>query len=257
MPPRKPAFSGKAKKEHLKNKKEQRKASGRGAGFSSVVCDWGSTAVSVASTAADTEEVPQSGPTWTGPQLLSSGAEPAGRNHGPRGGRAAVTAPLLVQAPRNKLSTYFEREDDVAVQKRKLDATRPLDRSRHGVHNAWAHIEPRPLPWPLPLVNGSFEPILPIPKRPPWRRDMTPSELEQQEQAMFSKWSADIFAAHERSTLNHFEHNIEVWRQLWRAVERSDIAVFVLDSRLPFFHFQQAMWDYVTKVSRLSCFCII
>jgi ribosome biogenesis GTPase A len=41
-----------------------------------------------------------------------------------------------------------------------------------------------------------------------------------------------------------------VWRQLWRALERSDIAVFVLDSRIPWFHFQQAMWDYVTKVRR-------
>ena len=40
----------------------------------------------------------------------------------------------------------------------------------------------------------------------------------------------------------------QVWRQLWRALERSDIAVFVLDARLPYFHFQQAMWDYVTKV---------
>ena len=44
--PRKTAFSGKAKKEFLKGKKEERKASGRGAGFSSIVCDWGSTATS-------------------------------------------------------------------------------------------------------------------------------------------------------------------------------------------------------------------
>ena len=31
----------------------------------------------------------------------------------------------------NKLSTFFEREDDSAVQHRKLDATRPLERRRH------------------------------------------------------------------------------------------------------------------------------
>ena len=170
--PRKTAFSGKAKKEYLKGKKEERKASGRGAGFGSVVCDWGSTAVSgVPAPDADADAAasgprPQ-GPTWTGAQLRGSG----GGEIGGRGGRAAGAGDaLLVQAPRNKLSTFFEREDDSAVQQRKLDATRPLERRRHAAHDDWAGLSPRPLPWPLPLVDGGFAPVIPIPKRPPWRR---------------------------------------------------------------------------------------
>ena len=265
--PRKPNFSGKAKKEYLKGKKEERKGSGRGAGFGSVVCDWGSTAVSTSTAAASAEHADEAaaggacdGPKWTGAQLLGSGAESAGRVQ--RGGRlkaseAGATHTMLVQAPRNKLSTFFEREDDVAVQQRKLDAVRPLERQTYAADDAWAHVVPRPLPWPLALVDGSFAPVIPIPKRPPWRRDMTPAELEKQEQAMFVKWTESIFSKHERSALNHFEHNLEVWRQLWRAVERSDLAVFVLDARLPFFHFQQAMWDYVTRdMGREAIICI-
>ena len=33
-----------------------------------------------------------------------------------------------------------------------------------------------------------------------------------------------------------FEQNIEVWRQLWRVLERSDVAVVVVDARNPMLH---------------------
>ena len=136
MPHKKP-FSGKAKKEYLKNKKEDRKLSGRGAGFSSVVCDWGSTAVTEQqpSPGAQGEGLEKhEGTTWSGAQLLGHGAEACGRtstkqaiglDRGQRAKGRGGSSALLVQAPRNKLSTFFEREDDAAVQERKLDATRP------------------------------------------------------------------------------------------------------------------------------------
>jgi hypothetical protein len=189
---KKTAFSGKAKKEYLKDKKDERKAKGRGAGFSTVVCDWGSTAVSSGPTPdadADASQR-QQGPKWSGAQLTGSGAELEGRaawragggrggsgGFGSRGGRsgtggipAGAGAGLLVQHTRNKLSTFFDREDDYAVQQRKLDANRPLERSKHVADDVWAGLLPRPLPWPLPLVDGAFSPVIPIPKRPPWRR---------------------------------------------------------------------------------------
>ena len=31
--------------------------------------------------------------------------------------------------------------------------------------------------------------------------------------------------------LNFFEHNLDVWRQLWRAVEMGDVLVFCCDVR--------------------------
>jgi large subunit GTPase 1 len=36
--------------------------------------------------------------------------------------------------------------------------------------------------------------------------------------------------------LTPFEKNLEVWRQLWRVVERSDVIVQVVDARDPLFY---------------------
>ena len=40
----------------------------------------------------------------------------------------------------------------------------------------------------------------------------------------------------ERLTLTPFEKNLEIWRQLWRVCERSDIVVQVVDARDPLFY---------------------
>ena len=37
----------------------------------------------------------------------------------------------------------------------------------------------------------------------------------------------------EKLVLTPFEKNLEVWRQLWRVVERSDLIVQIVDSRNP------------------------
>jgi large subunit GTPase 1 len=38
-------------------------------------------------------------------------------------------------------------------------------------------------------------------------------------------------------TITPYEKNIEVWRQLWRVIEKSDIIVQIVDGRDPlFFH---------------------
>jgi len=41
----------------------------------------------------------------------------------------------------------------------------------------------------------------------------------------------------EKLVLTPFEKNLEVWRQLWRVVERSDIIVQIVDSRNPLLFF--------------------
>jgi ribosome biogenesis GTPase A len=33
-----------------------------------------------------------------------------------------------------------------------------------------------------------------------------------------------------------FEKNLDVWRQLWRVVERSDVLVQIVDARMPTFY---------------------
>jgi ribosome biogenesis GTPase A len=42
--------------------------------------------------------------------------------------------------------------------------------------------------------------------------------------------------AEERLVVTPFEKNLEVWRQLWRVLERSDFLVQVVDARNPLFY---------------------
>jgi large subunit GTPase 1 len=74
-----------------------------------------------------------------------------------------------------------------------------------------------------------------IPRRPDWTSSMSPDQLDAQERASFLEWRRDLAALEgdERLVLTPFEKNLEVWRQLWRVVERSDIVVQVVDARDP------------------------
>ncbi len=47
-------------------------------------------------------------------------------------------------------------------------------------------------------------------------------------------------------TVTPYEKNLDVWRQLWRVVERSDVLVQIVDARMPTFY------QCVTVVSCLA-----
>lgn len=74
-----------------------------------------------------------------------------------------------------------------------------------------------------------------VPRRPAWTPDMTAEALDAQERASFLEWRRDLakLEEEERLVLTPFEKNLEVWRQLWRVLERSDIVVQVVDGRDP------------------------
>eukprot|EP00891_Asterochloris_glomerata_P002392 jgi/Astpho2/2392/e_gw1.00044.39.1_t len=74
-----------------------------------------------------------------------------------------------------------------------------------------------------------------VPRRPDWDSRMAPDILDKQERAAFLEWRRDLARLEEDEglVLTPFEKNLEVWRQLWRVLERSDIVVQVLDARDP------------------------
>jgi hypothetical protein len=84
-----------------------------------------------------------------------------------------------------------------------------------------------------------------LPERPPWDYSMKKEQIDQNEQEVLKNWLESVYS-HDRSTLNHFEHNLEVWRQLWRVCEMSEILVVVVDVRHPLIHFPRSLYDYVT-----------
>lgn len=93
--------------------------------------------------------------------------------------------------------------------------------------------------------------LLRIPRRPPWNESTTPEELDQMERDSFLQWRRVLAGLQEdqRLTLTPFEKNLELWRQLWRVVERSDIVVQIVDARNPLLFRCEDLERYVKEVS--------
>jgi large subunit GTPase 1 len=74
-----------------------------------------------------------------------------------------------------------------------------------------------------------------VPRRPPWTKSLTPAQLDRQERDAFLDWrrSLAMLSEQENLLLTPFERNIEVWRQLWRVLERSHLVVQIVDARNP------------------------
>ncbi|VDO57235.1 unnamed protein product, partial [Onchocerca flexuosa] len=74
-----------------------------------------------------------------------------------------------------------------------------------------------------------------IPRRPPKYAWETVDDLIRLENEYFLEWRknlADLQEGH-GVLLTPYERNLELWRQLWRVIERSDIIIQILDARNP------------------------
>ncbi|KAF8846207.1 P-loop containing nucleoside triphosphate hydrolase protein [Paxillus ammoniavirescens] len=76
---------------------------------------------------------------------------------------------------------------------------------------------------------------LQVPRRPPWTKNITTAQLDRQEKDAFLEWRRALaqLQEEEKFLLTPFERNIEVWRQLWRVLERSHLVVQIVDARNP------------------------
>eukprot|EP00668_Euglena_longa_P019034 GGOE01023726.1.p1 GENE.GGOE01023726.1~~GGOE01023726.1.p1 ORF type:complete len:727 (+),score=275.56 GGOE01023726.1:36-2216(+) len=88
---------------------------------------------------------------------------------------------------------------------------------------------------------------LPIPRRPKWNHTMSPKEVQDKEKEDFLNWRRAMakIEEDEQVFLTPFEKNLEIWRQLWRVVERSDIVFSLLDARNPLMFRTQDLEEYV------------
>ncbi|KAH7524389.1 hypothetical protein FEM48_Zijuj06G0114100 [Ziziphus jujuba var. spinosa] len=79
---------------------------------------------------------------------------------------------------------------------------------------------------------------LQVPRRPPWNAGMSVEELDDNERQSFLMWRRSLarLEENENLVLTPFEKNLDIWRQLWRVVERSDLLVMVVDARDPLFY---------------------
>ncbi|KND93934.1 Large subunit GTPase 1 [Tolypocladium ophioglossoides CBS 100239] len=91
---------------------------------------------------------------------------------------------------------------------------------------------------------------LTVPRRPKWDASTTPQELDVLERESFLDWRRGLADLQENNDLlmTPFERNIEVWRQLWRVIERSDLVVQIVDARNPLLFRSEDLGTYVKAV---------
>jgi hypothetical protein len=134
------------------------------------------------------------------------------------------------------LRSIFEKEADRDVEIRKISSRLQYDVTPPGDFG-------------VVTDNSSIESIG-MPVRPVWSRDETPNELDIKEKLYFKEYIENVQLTFGTNSLNSFELNIEVWRQLWRVIERSDILALVVDIRLPRLNFPSSLYKLLLSYGK-------
>jgi ribosome biogenesis GTPase A len=88
-------------------------------------------------------------------------------------------------------------------------------------------------------ISFPHRPNIPNPKA------LTPQRYKEVEEQTFHKWLEAIYTKFTPQQLNHFEHNLYVWKQLWLCCESSDVILIIIDVRNPLFHFNSHLYHYI------------
>ncbi|KAI9307654.1 hypothetical protein BJ944DRAFT_176135 [Cunninghamella echinulata] len=91
---------------------------------------------------------------------------------------------------------------------------------------------------------------LSVPRRPYWDKSMTAEQVQRNERESFLDWRRNMAQLEddEGLLLTPYEKNIEVWRQLWRVIERSRLIVQIVDARNPLLFRSADLEKYVKEV---------
>ncbi|CAB3238224.1 unnamed protein product [Arctia plantaginis] len=140
----------------------------------------------------------------------------------PRGGR---------DANRYALKFYRESDEEVAIKK----------------ELALKELEPVPEE-DLEINPPDFFPAgVSFPKRPPWDFNMTPAQLDAQEQRYFKNYVDQLQSTLHWKNMSYFELNLETWRQLWRVLEMCDILLLIVDVRYAGMMFPPSLYKYIVE----------
>lgn len=145
-----------------------------------------------------------------------------------------------------RLSSLFEREDDATVSARRDRGSLPFA-TREKCSVPEDIFSPRHLPHPV---------------RPDWSTGISSKDLDCRELAYFQEWCEETWTRVRVSSsggldVAPFELNLEVWRQLWRVLEQSDIVCLVTDVRNPSFHIPPLLVQEVTVTRGLRLVIVL
>ncbi|KAJ2574151.1 hypothetical protein GGH19_004035 [Coemansia sp. RSA 1807] len=135
---------------------------------------------------------------------------------------------------RNKLTSQFDKLSRVEIEDNKKRSMQPLHRlsPEDGLTMSF---------------DDAYSADVDIPVRPEWTYGESKSVVEGREAAYFNSWLERLRASDEEVSL--YEKNLEVWRQLWRVVEISDILLLIVDVRHPVLHFPPSLYRYITETT--------
>lgn len=93
--------------------------------------------------------------------------------------------------------------------------------------------------------------MLRLPRRPLWDSETSAPELDRLEKQHFLDWRRQLALFQEsfNVTLTPYEKNLEMWRQLWRVIEKSQLVVQILDARNPLLFYCEDLIKYVKESS--------
>ncbi|KAI3622647.1 mmr1 hsr1 gtp binding protein [Moniliophthora roreri] len=160
-----------------------------------------------------------------------------------------------------KLQSSFTKYSATYLKETQLLASRlPLHRPIQYVDTA-IYTDQK---WTIPVESELA--VLTCPRRPKWRFEMSKKDVEANEEGLFKKWltqtdelcskwvtmrgDPEVMKSAEESmppSTTYFERNLEVWRQLWRVTEISQIVLVLLDSRCPLLHFPPSLAGFLSK----------
>ncbi|KAJ2783214.1 hypothetical protein H4R18_001815 [Coemansia javaensis] len=99
-----------------------------------------------------------------------------------------------------------------------------------------------------------------VPRRPAWDSTTTKEQLHRAEREAFMGWRRGLAQLQEEEglLLTPFERNLEVWRQLWRVLERSHLVVQIVDARNPLVFRSADLEAYVAEIDeRKRCLLLV
>lgn len=154
----------------------------------------------------------------------------------------------------NNMQSVLDRNDldelmamaDLADRDFTAERYQPVVLSMYGAHEAPPQITEEE----RAAAEAQFGSALQVPRRPHWDASTTPDQLDQQERQAFLDWRRRLAQLEDEEglVLTPFERNLEVWRQLWRVLERSDVVVQVVDARDPLTYWSDSLAAYASDI---------
>lgn len=224
--PRKKPFSGKQKKEQLKDKKLRKKDGPK----------------YLAESSESENESPQQNFGLHGEATASSCKQMPRNPYDPQRELSEMEVQKINLQPKksqptrldaNSFRLHFFKESDEVIKRKKKDAQKPV-----------RVMDEAQLEYRIEDVYPSTA-VLDFPKRPPWSYNLSKEKLDSQEKKYFNSYLQSIINQPRAQDLSYFELNLETWRQLWRVTEISDILVIIADIRCPVLYIPPTLVHYV------------